>query len=319
MIQRGTGGPQSCRLDKNSTGSAFMRLLACLLLVLVHLPALADEIHLSNGDRISGEIKAKRGDRLIISTDYAGDVSVAWAKVMSIATTRPVEVTLQEGTATGRGVDYSGRALLSAAYARGNADSDHVHADADFTARATAYRYNVSARVDRRSEPLAGTSSAWLAGGSYDRFLDESAFAYARTSLEHDRAKDIDRRTAAGIGYGLQLLESPAASLALRGGLDYVTVERFAGARENYPAFGWGMKASFAPWGPRLEIFHEQEGFWNLEDTDVVVLRSKSGLRLPLVDGLNATAQLNVDWERQPAPGRDTTDSTLLLGVDYSF
>jgi hypothetical protein len=105
----------------------------------------------------------------------------------------------------------------------------------------------------------------------------------------------------------------------VRGGLDYVAVERLFGPKERYPAFGWGVKASYSPWGPRLELFHEQEGFWNLEHTDVVILRSKTGVRLPLVDRLNATAQLNVDWERRPAPGRVPTDSTLLLGVDYSF
>ena len=41
--------------------------------------------------------------------------------------------------------------------------------------------------------------------------------------------------------------------------------------------------------------------------------------RVPLVERLNATAQLNVDWERRPSPGRVSTDSTLLLGVDYFF
>ena len=51
----------------------------------------------------------------------------------------------------------------------------------------------------------------------------------------------------------------------------------------------------------------------------MVTLRTKTGVRVPLVDRFNATAQLNVDWERRPAPGRASTDSILLLGVDYSF
>jgi len=333
--------------------------IASLLLALFSLPAPADEVLLANGDRITGEVKAKTGDRLVVKTEHAGEISIRWSAVHSISTSRPVELLL-EGTAeplrgtlqsvygggalvvdaagnvreialseiamlnpkpyeTGRGVQYSGRALLSAAYARGNAQSDHLRADADFTARAKDYRYNLSGKIDRRSEPLAATSSAWLAGANYDRFLDERRFAYVRGSLEHDRAKDVDQRAAAGIGYGLQLLESPAATLSVRGGLDYVAVDRLSGPKERYPALGWGVKASYLPWGPQLELFHEQEGFWNLEQTDVVILRSKTGLRLPLVDRLNATAQLNLDWESRPSPGRVPTDSTLLLGVDYSF
>lgn len=294
------------------------------------LPALADEIRLFNGDRITGEVKARSGDQLIVLTPYAGEIAIRLSEVESVSIEDAQGTTHEIGpyeTATldprlykgRRELVYEARALLSAAYARGNVDSDHVHLEGDFTARAKQYRYNLSGRVDRRSEPLAETTAAWLLGANYDRFLDERQFAYVRGSLEHDRGKDIDRRTAAGLGYGLQLLEDPAANLSVRAGLDYVAVERLVGPPEEYPAFGWGVKATFSPWGPRLQLFHEQEGFWNLEDTDIAILRSKTGLRLPLVERLNATAQLNLDWERQPAPGRESTDSTLLLGVDYAF
>ena len=328
-------------------------------LLFLSLSAVADEVRLANGDRISGEVKGKTRSRLIVDTPYAGELSIRWSEVQSLVTSRPIEMLLEgeskplRGTLqplygggallvdadgegrevalrdiamlnpkpyeSGRGVDYAGRALLSAAYARGNVDSDHVHAEAELTARAREYRYSLSGRFDRRTEPLVDTNTAWLLGANYDRFLAQRQFAYVRGSLEHDRAKDIDRRSALGAGYGLQLVETAAANVSVRGGLDYVAVERFAGERESYPAFGWGLKAAYSPWGPRLQLFHEQDGFWNLEDTDVVVLRSKTGLRVPLVDGLNATAQLNVDWEKRPAPGRESTDSTLLFGVDYAF
>lgn len=333
--------------------------IAALLLILLGLPALADELRLLNGDRITGEVKAMSGDRLVVQTAYAGEISIRWSEIASLSTSRPVELMLQEraepvrgilqsayggetllidarGEAvplslgdvatinpkpyeTGRGVLYAGRALLSAAYTRGNSESDQLHADGELTARAKAYRYNISGRVERRTEPVTGTSSAWLLGGNYDRFLSETHFAYARTSVEHDEAKDVDRRKAVGVGYGLQLFETPAANVSVRGGLDYVAVERIDGPEEGYGALGWGIRASIAPWGPRLELFHEQDGFWNLDDTEVLLVRSKTGLRIPVMDGLNATAQLNVDWERKPAPGRESTDSTLLLGVDYKF
>lgn len=235
---------------------------------------------------------------------------------------RADEVRLANGDpfdARERAVAYSGRALLSAAQARGNAPSEHWHVDAQFTARARAYRYELSGRSDRRSAPSAETESAWLAGANYDRFLAERQFVYARGSLEHDRAKDIDARGTMGAGYGVQLLETEASNLSLRGGLDYVAVDRIVGPREEYPAFGWGVKATFKPFSAPLELFHDQEGFWNLEHTDVVILRSRTGVRVPLVERFNATAQLNVDWERRPAPGRASTDSTLLVGVDYTF
>lgn len=303
---------------------------AFLLAGLLACPVLADEVRLANGDRISGEITARSGERLVVKTEYAGDVAVRLSDVTSITLADrdgvlheigPTQVAAFDPAPYKReqAVTYSGRALVSAEYARGNAPSDRLYSDAQFTARARQYRYEISGRVDRRSAPSAQTESAWLAGANYDRFIDPRRFLYGRGSLEHDRGKDIDTRAAAGAGYGMQLVETDAANLSMRGGLDYVAVDRIVGPREEYPAFGWGIKAWYKPFSVPLELFHEQEGFWNLEDTDVVTLRSKTGVRVPLVERFNATAQLNVDWERRAAPGRASTDSTLLLGVDYSF
>lgn len=117
-------------------------------------------------------------------------------------------------------------------------------------------------------------------------------------SLEHDRPKDLDLRRTLGAGYGMQVFESHSVSLSVRGGLD-----------ERYPAFGWGIKASFSPRSSELEFFHEQEGFWNLADTEVVVLRSRSGIRVPVIGRLKARAELKLDWERRPSPGHRSTDS----------
>jgi putative salt-induced outer membrane protein YdiY len=208
---------------------------------------------------------------------------------------------------------HAGRVALSAAYTRGNTENERVHAEGEFTARAREYRYAFSALADRRDDPVEGTNTAWRGGASYDRFLQEKRFVYARASLEHDRAKDIDRRAAAGAGHGAELVEGPDASLSVRGGLEYVTVERFTAQNEEYPAFGWGVKAVYKPW------FHENDGFWDLEDTDSVTVHTKTGVRSPLADGLRLVVQLQLDWESRPAPGRKSTDSTLLFGIDYAW
>ena len=160
--------------------------------------------------------------------------------------------------------------------------------------------------------------SAWLGGANLDRFLDARRFVYVRGSVEHDRAKDLRRRTAVGLGYGADLVQGEALTVSARGGLDYLSEARYTVDAEAYPALGWGLKATYTPWGPRLQLFHEHEGFRNLEDSALIV-RSKSGLRLPLAAGMSATAQFNVDWESRPAEGREPTDSLLLFGVDYAW
>jgi hypothetical protein len=331
----------------NATGCA-----AALLLLAFAWRAAADEVVMRNGDRIQGEIVSLAGGKLVLRTDYAGEIALRWEEVTSISTGKPIEIlrqgsraplhgTLQplyggrvllvapDGTAhevalgeiahlnpkpweSGIGAAYAGRITLSAAYTRGNTEDARFNGDAEFTARARDYRYALSGKADRHDDPEIGANTAWLAGANYDRFLQPERFLYTRGSLEHDRAKDVAQRATVGAGYGAELAKG-RATLTLRGGLDYVAVDRYVAENERYPALGWGVKAGYAPW------FHEHEGFWNLEDTGAVLIRSKTGLRLPLLKGLGASAQLNLDWEREPAPERKSTDSTLLFGLDYAW
>lgn len=333
--------------------------MAWLAAVFVLGSAAADEVVLKNGDRISGEVASKSADALVVSTAYAGEVSIQWREIATLSTTRAVEVLIEGEAEPVRGtlhpvygggallvdaqgnarnitlaqiaylnpqphqvegrVAYSGRATLAANYARGNVDSERFYAEADLNARAKKYRYALTGRSERRTDPLLGTVTSWLTAANYDRFLRERDFIYGRVSLEHDEAKSIEQRRALGGGYGVQVFDSERIRLSLRAGLDYVAVDRIGAENDRYPAAGWGVRLDYAPWGPKLELFHEQEGYWNLEDTDVVTLRSKTGVRVPLVARLSATAQVNVDWERSPPPPRGSTDKVLLLGVDYTW
>ena len=325
------------------------------------LSAAADEIVLQNGDRLTGDIVEKSGDKLVLRTDYAGEIGVRWSLVKSVRTGKPVRVLTAAGGEpvratltpladgrieymaadqgppqalelrqieylnpkpyeTARGIDYKGRVLLSAAATTGNVESKRLYGEGELTARAQQYRYALRGRIEHREEtPVGTTASNWLIGANYDRFIDPKHFRYVRGSMENDRLKDIFRRSALGGGYGLQFIETPRANIALRGGFDYVVLERIAGPDERYPALGWGLNAKVKPGIGAMELFHDQEGFWNLSDTRAITLRSKTGLRMPLIAKINGVAQLNVDWERRPAPGRDPLDTTLLLGLDYAW
>jgi hypothetical protein len=42
-------------------------------------------------------------------------------------------------------------------------------------------------------------------------------------------------------------------------------------------------------------------------------------LRVSLVSNLTATMQVNFDWERSPADDRKPADTTVVLGLGYTF
>lgn len=71
------------------------------LLLLLAIPALADQIVLKNGDRLTGSITKSDGKQLVIKTDYAGDVTVKFDAIQSITTAGDLNVSLGGKTVVG--------------------------------------------------------------------------------------------------------------------------------------------------------------------------------------------------------------------------
>ena len=64
--------------------------------------ALADQLSLKNGDRLTGTIVKSDGKVLVLHTDYAGDVTLKWDALDAIQSSQPLHVELQDGkTAVG--------------------------------------------------------------------------------------------------------------------------------------------------------------------------------------------------------------------------
>ncbi|MFY9329013.1 MAG: DUF481 domain-containing protein [Georgfuchsia sp.] len=220
---------------------------------------------------------------------------------------------------TPNGIAYKGRVNLALTNTSGNSSSSSLLAETEFKARARSFRYGINARGSRGETSGEVTSSNWLVAGNYDHFLDPGHFLYGRASVERDIFKDIGQRYVVGGGYGLQLIDRERTQLSVRSGLDYVVTNHISDGSEGNPSLGWGVKFTHRLEAYPVEVFHDQDGFLNVNDTNEITLRTRSGLRVPLMAGLTATSQINVDWEHQPAPGRKSTDSVLLLGLGYEW
>jgi hypothetical protein len=44
-----------------------------------------------------------------------------------------------------------------------------------------------------------------------------------------------------------------------------------------------------------------------------------TGLRMPVLEKIDATLQYNLDWDNNPAPGRVSADRALLFTLGYQF
>ncbi len=319
--------------------------------------AYADELILVNGDRLTGRLLHKAADVVTFDTAPAGPLKIKWSDVVALSTDRPVDVRVvgedrtirtilssaYDGSVdfigsesdvplvkisyinptpeeSGVGAIYTGHVTATAVHVRGNVDTDQQYADTDFTARSKDYRYTLAGKFSENRERRHKIASNWLLTGNYDRFLSEKRFLYLRGSRESDRFKGVDRRSTVGGGYGFQVIETLRTNVALRVGADYVVLNRLPpGEDERYPALGWGARAIHKLTDRGTELFHEHDGFFNLQRTHQFTVRSRTGVRVPLFIGLNASAQFNLDWDSDPIEGRKPLDATLLLGLGYAW
>lgn len=76
------------------------RVISILVFVLIFgntLNVFADQIVLKNGDRITGKILKKDGDKIVIETESAGTITILWAAVEKVSADEPLNLELTDG------------------------------------------------------------------------------------------------------------------------------------------------------------------------------------------------------------------------------
>lgn len=327
------------------------------LCVLSAPAAIADAIVLANGDRLTGKIVRKESDTLVLNTSYAGALTIRWTDVLRITTDAPITVYFEDGNklfgtlrseedgsvivtsgaapasapvpmanlrfinpsaeVSGEGAKVSGHINAGLSSTSGNTQAKKFYLDTEGVVRTRDNRYTLGARGAHTQDHGEETESSWLEYMKYDNFFTKKWYGYANADFENDRFKDIRLRSTLGLGNGYQFFESERTNLSLEGGLTYVHTNFIVGADDAYPAARWAFKFDHMLFSTKIQIFHNQEAYVGLDNANKMFVRSQTGLRVPLLKSLNATAQYNVDWENTPTAGRVRTDKALLLTLGY--
>jgi putative salt-induced outer membrane protein YdiY len=72
-----------------------LRFIICLMALVSN--SWADQVNLSNGDRVTGKLVKKDGDNLTVKTDLMGEVTIPWKSVASVSSQESVTVVLKTG------------------------------------------------------------------------------------------------------------------------------------------------------------------------------------------------------------------------------
>jgi hypothetical protein len=99
--------------------------------------------------------------------------------------------------------------------------------------------------------------------------------------------------------------------------LSYVN-EDFTIAEDNsYAAARWGLRFDHYILPKSLQFFLYHTGLQSVESSEDLLLYTQTGFRIPFYKDLNVALQMNWQYDKSPAPGREKNDFTYIISLGY--
>ena len=305
-------------------------------------PAVADVVHFTNGDRLTGELVDAPADVVAIDVPEVGIVTVPRTRVERVEDVDPAPPRAADaaaetaaGTSSTDPVDrrWQARADLGVAVATGNTRA----ADLNFVAGVERHGrrfdnllgvavHKARAQPDAPSSGLGTTTTKDQVDVDYNLRWKYGETWYAVANFEYfrDPIKDIDQRATTGAGVGHTFWESERGSLRTDAGISRVFEEFRLGllatadgtkASDNNPALRWGLQ--FNRWlvVDRLELFHNNQLLHILDTEPSSVWDSDTGIRFHVNSRWLAALRVDLQHETAPSAGRRKTDSSYAVAV----
>lgn len=315
-------------------------------------PAMADEVWLVNGDSMSGTAQAMEGGVLTFKPPYAEPVKLAWRQVAGLQIEHVVRITVrglgpnvarvmpgppgqlrlqsEVGTTLDirlgdvmaivprpSGVIITGRGETGLLVSSGNSDVNNLHLTGEINWRTAEKRTSTDILVNRAQNQGLETIRNLTWTFRHAEFFTTRFYANGNVIVTNDRFRDIDLRTAPGLGVGYQFLEFGVTTLALEGGIGYVNENHTIEGDRRYWAARETVKYEHYLIPKRLQLFHQHDGYVGLSGAENSFVRTRTGLRVNLAGGLIMTGQLGLDYDERPVAGQSHTDRTFAITLGY--
>lgn len=236
----------------------------------------------------------------------------------------------------GQGYAWKGLASVALTVARGNTDADQLDLGVNtqfdstrdrITLRASAERDTAIVSVpsasgdgsfERVSKPSADN---WRIIGKYDYYLKDLTKHYlgVNASVEADKFTDIRLRSYIGPYYGRKLFNGSWGKLDGELGFVRVDTDFYTADDTEYYGANWNFTGESMVLGGDSRLYLTHVGILNISDGNSVILDTTLGLGFPFFFGLEAAAELSIDYDGAAAAGKDAVDQSYNLRVGYSW
>ncbi len=218
-----------------------------------------------------------------------------------------------------RGLKISGNANVGGVKTTGNSDKQSFHADTEVVARGEKNRGSIGFHYNQGADDGKESENNTRINLKFDRFLDNKWYSYAAVDFTKDRFQDLDLRTSFGGGAGYQFIETDFTHISIEAGPTFVNEEFIEGESRDFISGRWAFKLKFFVFDKKYEFFHDHEGLFSSEEISDVLFRAHTGVRFPLLNKFNLSAQVDTDYDNKPSHGNQKADTRYIVGLGYSF
>ena len=330
--------------------------LAALVLACGAGPAHADQVELTNGDRLTGKLVSLVKGTLTFKAELLGAVEIDAGRVRTLSTDEPIEVHLKNGAVLREpaaasdeigafrladadgpvAIDdtlainpppekvWSGSALVGAEINRGNHYSQEVDSEMTLMRRAGKNRTRLRVEYDtdraKDSDGNKSTSDRQLISElQHDYFFREKSFVYGGIRAENNDPADLDLLLRSGTGIGYQWFDDDTTELSTEAGLAWVE-KRFKDDTNDEAYLGgalkWRLRQQLTK---RTSLFSNGEWTPSLKDRDNQIVETNNGIRSDLPGNFFIEAKIEWDWDSAPAEDAKRQDVEYTLSLGYKF
>ncbi len=286
-------------------------------------------VKLGGGREVVGRLSADASGGLILTSSEGASTPMKLSEV-SFAPPKPPKPWFR----------YKGELNAGVNGASGNTDSVGYHLDGSVRPQFGVNALSLKGQLNRTENTVDGTDettvSNWRVLGQYDRFFTDHWYGFFNNGWENDDLKELNVRisTAGGLGYKFWdderryltaelgpawLYENFRRSLVAGGATDDPSDDVFEDPDRNYTAARWALDLDHAVYDPATRLYHNHTLTTRIDDPNTLIFQSATGMKFNLIGAVNAGAEIQFDWNNDPAAGAVKDDLRYLLKLGYGF
>ena len=220
---------------------------------------------------------------------------------------------------------WSGEGQVGAFLSTGNSDDMGLSLAVNLKREGIRWSHALRATADFQRSSGVTSREQFLAAYEPRFQMGDNIFAYGLTQYERDRFQGFYNRYAVSGGVGYKLLDSDSATLSVKAGPAFRVTERTNGERISRLAglFGADFDWRLADRGTFTQdanaVAETGTEALLVVDSANTTLNLTSGIDFKVSDRLRSRLTYNIEYDSNPGPGAETTDTLTRFSLVYGF